>query len=154
MDLKKLLENIENKDEIIKQIETEIGKEYVPRTEFNTKNTELKELGTKFEKLKISNDEFTTKTSDFDKTIADLTGKVSSYELASLKAKIAHQKGIPYELAGRLTGDDEATLIQDADSLSKLIDKKQPLPPLKSTETNVDSEDASYKTLLSNLKGE
>lgn len=154
MDLKKLLESVENKDEIIKQIETEIGKDYVPRAEFNVKNTELKELTTKFDDLKTSNDNFTIKVSDYDKTIADLTSKVSSSELASLKTKIAYQKGIPYELATRLAGDDEATILQDAESLSKLIDKKQALPPLKSTETDVDNGDASYKTLLSNLRGE
>ena len=38
----------------------------------------------------------------------NLTNKTKSYELASLKARIAHErKGIPYEWPAVLTGEDE-----------------------------------------------
>ena len=42
MDLKKILGNVENHEELIRQIEAEVGKEFVPRKEFNEKNTALK----------------------------------------------------------------------------------------------------------------
>lgn len=42
LNLNKILEKVDGKDEIIKQIEAELGKEYVPRSEFNSKNEELK----------------------------------------------------------------------------------------------------------------
>lgn len=120
---------------------------------------ELKSKNTAYEKqlgeLKSSHDDLIKKTADYDKTVAELNGKVSSYEIASLKARIAHEKGIPYELANRLTGDDEKTLREDAESLSKLIDKRTPAPPLKSTEPPAgDGKDSAYKTLLNGLKGE
>ena len=67
MDLKKILADIENADVLVKQIESEIGKEFVPRTEFNTKNQELKERDTQLAELKASHDELATKTSDYDK---------------------------------------------------------------------------------------
>ena len=154
MDLKKILASVENHEDLIKQIESEIGKEFVPRAEFNTKNQELKERDKQLGELQSSHDTIANEKAEYDKNLADLTGKVSSYELSSLKARIAHEKGIPYELAGRLTGDDEATLLQDADSLSKLIDKKQVAPPLKSTEDVGDGgKDAEYKSLLDGLKG-
>jgi len=154
LDLKKILENVENKDEIIRQIEAEIGKEYVPRSEFNAKNQELKDREKQLGELKTSHDELAKKSADYDKTIADLNGKVTSYEMALLKARIAHEKGIPHELAGRLTGDDEKALRADAEGLAKLISKGQSAPPLKSTEPAGEDKDAPYKNLLSNLKGE
>lgn len=154
MDLKKILDGLENKDELIRQIESEIGKEFVPRSEFNSKNQELKERDKQINELKTSHDELSKKSADYDKTVAELTGKVSKYEITALKSRIALEKGIPYELATRLTGDDEKTLREDAESLVKLIDSKQPAPPLKSTEPAGTNKDSAYKSLLNGLKGE
>ena len=154
LDLKKILGNVENSDDLIRQIESEIGKEYVPRSEFNAKNQELKDKEKQLGERKASHDDLAKKSGEYDKTIADLTGKVSNYELSSLKARIAHEKGIPYELAGRLTGEDEKSLREDAETLSKHVSKGQPVPPLKSTEPAGDGKDASYKALLNGLKGE
>ncbi len=120
---------------------------------------ELKSKVAAYEKqlgeLNSSFDETNKKTEEYEKTINELTGKNKTYELASLKARIAHEKGIPYELAGRLTGEDEESLKADAESLSKLIavTGKQPAPPLKDTEPSKGKDDP-YKALLNGLKGE
>ena len=71
------------------------GKSSFQELNFNTKNQELKERDTQLAELKASHDELATKTSDYDKTVADLTGKVGEYELNSLRTKIAYEKGIP-----------------------------------------------------------
>ena len=42
LNLEKLLDGVEGKEELIKNINSELGKEFVPRSEFNTKNEELK----------------------------------------------------------------------------------------------------------------
>lgn len=42
MDLKKILGDIEGQTELIEKINAEIGREFVPRAEFNAKNDELK----------------------------------------------------------------------------------------------------------------
>lgn len=154
MDLKKILASVENHEDLIKQIESEIGKEFVPRSEFNTKNQELKDRDKQLGDLQSSYDAFATKESEYEKKIQDLTGEVSSLGLRELKVKIAREKGIPYELAGRLAGEDEESLIKDAESLSKLVTQKPPVAPLKDTEPKVDGEDAAYKALLSGLQGE
>lgn len=44
MDLSKILGHLENNAELIKQIESEVGRDFVPRTDFNAKNNELKNL--------------------------------------------------------------------------------------------------------------
>ena len=154
MDLSKILGDLENGAELIRQVEAELGKEFVPRSEFNAKNAEVKALEKQLGEINSSMDTLTKEKGTHEQTVAELTGKVKSYETASLKARIAHELGIPYELAGRLTGEDEKTLREDAESLSKLIAVKPMVPPLKSNEPPVDGKDAAYKELLSGLKGE
>lgn len=156
MDLAKILANIEGKDELIKQIEQEVGREYVPRSEFNKKNDELKSLEKQVGDLSTNIDSLTKEKATSDSTIKELTGKVTTYETDSLKAKIAREKGIPYELAGRLSGSDEKALREDAEILSKLVNSKPPQPlrtnePAGKTTTNNDD---AYAALISGLKGE
>lgn len=156
MDLSKILGHLENSTELIKQIESEVGRDFVPRTDFNAKNTELKNLEKQVGDLNLNLTNLSKEKETFDKTVAELNGKVGSYELASLKARVAHEKGIPYELATRLTGDNEESLKADAESLSKLISTttKPAAPPLKSTEPTGNGKDSAYKALLNNLKGD
>ena len=102
--------------------------------------------------LKAAND----KAASYDKDIADRDAKIKSYEMAALKGRIAHEAGIPYELAGRLSGETEEDLRTDAQSLSKLINAGPGAPPLKSTEPIEvkDTQRASLKKLLSEMKGD
>lgn len=150
MDLSKILGQLENGAELIKAIEAEVGKEFVPRSEFNAKNNELKERDKQIKELNASLDEVATK----DQTIAELTGKVATFESAALKSRIAYEMGVPLELAGRLTGDDEPAIRADAESIMKLVQRQTP-PPLRSTEPPAgNSEKQEFKSLLSGLRGE
>lgn len=150
MDLSKILGQLENGAELIKAIEAEVGKEFVPRSEFNAKNNELKERDKQIKELNASLDEVAAK----DQTIAELTGKVATFESAALKSRIAYEMGVPLELAGRLTGDDEPAIRADAESIMKLVQRQTP-PPLRSTEPPAgNSEKQEFKSLLSGLRGE
>lgn len=137
-------------DRIKRERET-LEKKYSDYADLKSKVADYEtQLGT----LKTSLEDSTKKASEHEKTVADLTGKISSYELASLKTRIAHELGIPYELSGRLTGNDEKELRADAESLSKLVSSgKQAPPPLKDPEPNKGKDDP-YRSLLSNIKGE
>ena len=157
MDLSKILGHLENSAELIKQIESEVGRDFVPRTDFNAKNTELKNLEKQVGELNSNLTSLSKEKESFDKTLADLNGEVKTYKLRDMKIRIAREKGIPYEMADRLTGEDEKALAADADSLSKLIStvsKPTAPPPLKSTEPTGDGKDSAYKALLTNIKGD
>lgn len=155
MDLAKILANVEGKDELIKQIEAEVGREYVPRTDFNAKNNELKEAQRQLGDMTTNFNTLSNEKKTWDTTVADLNEKISGYEKSALKTKVAHEEGLPYELANRLIGDDEASLRADAKSLSALVTTKQPLPPQQSKDKKLaEGEDAPYKELLSSIKGE
>ena len=125
-----------------------IEKQYADYAELKDRNTELEtEIGA----LKTTLSETSGKTESYDKDIAELNAKIAGYETASTRTKIALQYGIPYELAGRLVGDDEESMTADAKKLAELVGKKEVIPPLKDTEPKIDEKDGAYKSLLENL---
>lgn len=76
-----------------------------------------------------------TETIDGNKAVVDdLTAKVHDYESSSLKTKVALEMGLPYQMAGRLSGDDEDAIRADAEALAKLIGSQRPAAPLGSGE--------------------
>lgn len=85
-------------------------------------------------------DEAAKKYAGYDKQLAELQSKLKGYETSSVKMRIAHETGIPYELAERLSGATEDDIRKDAESLSKYIGKKKTAAPLKSTETTSSDE--------------
>ncbi|MBM6686796.1 DUF4355 domain-containing protein [Faecalicatena contorta] len=81
--------------------------------------------------------------------------KIKGYETNSVKMRIAHENGIPYELAERLNGDTEDDIRKDAETMAKYLKKQQGGAPLASTEpSDVDSKRAAVKKMLSGLKEE
>lgn len=83
-------------------------------------------------------------------TIGELEAKVKGYETDSAKTRIALRLGLPYELAGRLTGETEKDIQADAESLAKLMGAGQTPPPLRSTEPAGDKR-AALKKLRADL---
>lgn len=67
--------------------------------------------------------ELTDKLKGQDTVIADLTAKNKAYELGSAKVRIALESGIPYELADKLSGEDEESIKADALKLSRFVAK-------------------------------
>lgn len=92
------------------------------------------------------------KYAGYDKTLADLTATVKGYETSSVKMRIAHEAGIPYELASRLSGETEDDIRKDAETLSKLVGKQNTAPPLRSNEPEGgDQKTAALRALAQNL---
>ena len=58
-----------------------------------------------------------------------LNAKVLQYETDSVKTRVAHEEGLPFEMAGRLTGDNEEAIRADAKSLAKMIKANASTPP-------------------------
>ena len=87
------------------------------------------------------------KYADYDKKIAEKDAKIKGYESASVKTRIAHETGLPYELAGRLSGDDEDSIRKDAENLVKLIGK-QPHVTTPMAEGNDDTGKESKNSAL------
>ena len=106
------------------------------------------------EDAKKSTDEIaalTGKLSDSEKTIADLTAKNSAYEISSVKMRIAHETGLPYELAERLSGSTEDEIRKDAETLSQFTSQAQATPSFTSEPPVGNSTDAAYRALAQSL---
>ncbi len=86
------------------------------------------------------------KHSGTDQTIADLTKRATTAETGLLKVRIAHEAGLPYELAGRLSGDSEDALRQDAKTLAGFV-KPSTAPPMRTTELANGSNNSKHAAL-------
>ena len=109
----------------------------------------------------LSPEDYNAKTTDLAKqleanktTIADLTAKAKAYESGALKMRIAHENGIPYELAGKLSGETEEEIKKDAETLAKFVRNQQPQPLANTEHGHVDTNDeyAPYRELLARMK--
>lgn len=66
---------------------------------------------------------------NFKKLYETLQAEVATERHQALRNRIATEAGLPAELAARLTGDDEAALRSDAETLAKLIKPAGPVVP-------------------------
>lgn len=84
-----------------------------------------------------------------------LQGKVKGFETGALRQRIAREKGIPAEMADRLTGETEADIRKDAETVAKLVRAiKGPAPLFDHEKTETDAKSDGLKSMLSELRGE
>lgn len=96
------------------------------------------------------------KYADYDKQLSERDSKIKSYETASVKTRIAHEVGLPYGMASRLSGESEDDIRKDAEALVKLLDATgKRTAPLASAEAPVDKDpkQAALRSLAKQLHG-
>lgn len=117
--------------ERIKRAEQKAAEKYADYEDLKTQNagyvTQIAQLQSQ---LQVQTD----KIAGFEANVADLTGKVHAYETASVKTKVALELGLPYQMASRLTGDDEKAIRADAEAMKQLIGAQVPPAPIGSPE--------------------
>lgn len=86
--------------------------------------------------------------------IEDLKAKAAAYETESLKQKIAREVGLSYEWVSRISGTDEQTIRDDAESLKKLVGSGRSPIPTKTTENvgDTDSKTSAMRSVLNGIK--
>lgn len=73
-------------------------------------------------------DEINKKVATHETELKERDAKIQSYETQSVKMRVAHEVGIPYELADRLSGTTEEEIKADAESMKGLINLSNPMP--------------------------
>lgn len=142
---------IETQEELDKIISERLKRER-SKVEDEFKEKE-KSFQTEIQQLKSENAEIKAnleKLGEKDTEIEKLQGQIKGYEKSELKRKIALENKIPYNLAGRIQGDTEEEMLEDAKSLSKYFEKEEIVPPLKNPEINK-GQSGAYKELLQGL---
>ncbi|MBF1186268.1 MAG: DUF4355 domain-containing protein, partial [[Eubacterium] sulci] len=99
-------------------------------------------------------EEFTEKQSGHEKELAELQNRISVYEKNNMKIRVAHEAGIPYELAGKLSGDDEDALRKDAETFKSFLGKPKTQPMRDTEPSGNDMKKAALKSMLGNLRKE
>lgn len=108
-------------------------------------------------KLKAKDEEIqkaAEKYAESDKVVSDLTLRAETAERSLLRAEVASENKLPYELSARLIGDTKEDMQKDAELLASFL-KPQSAPPAYSTTPASNggrpSTDAAYQTLLSGI---
>lgn len=105
-------------------------------------------------KLADANDLLTKaneKIASHDQVVSELTTRATTAESDLLKSRIAHESGVPFELAGRLVGSNEEELRADASQFASFLAPKA-APPL-STGKNGSGTSSSNAGLAQMLAG-
>lgn len=109
-----------------------------------------KQLGSLTDQVKELNE----KIKGSDETITGLKSRVQEYETASVKSRIAHEEGLPFELASRLSGDDEEAIRADAKTLAAMLSVKKTVSTPKfdpEPEPPANAKDAAWRELAKNV---
>ena len=116
---------------------------------------EAKKLTEQVDTLTAQTEGLRKQLTEKDTSIADLTAKNKAYETASVKARIAHEKGLPFELADRLSGETEEDIAADAEKLAQFVSAGKPPAPLYNSQgnagTGVSGNDAAIMRMLDNM---
>ena len=88
-------------------------------------------------------------------TIADLQKQIKGYETTATKQRIAREKGIPIEMADRLTGESEKDIRADADSLAGALRAYKGPAPLADPQPHAEEGPrAKLRQMLNKMRGE
>lgn len=120
------------------------AEKYSDYDEIKTRNAELeKQIGDMTETIESNKN----LKESYEEKLHEKEAAIQGYEKAQLRTRIALENGLPYDLAGRLVGDDEESLIADAKKLAGYT-QAAPAAPMKSYEKELSGDDAKYKNLL------
>lgn len=117
---------------------------------------QLEEKTAKVEELSTQLSTQTENASTNAQELEDLKTQLHKYETDSVKTRVAHEMGLPFDLAARLSGEDEESIRADAKALAEVVGKAKPAAPLGSSEPVVKGNDreSALREMLSNMKGE
>lgn len=122
------------------------------KAENKTLTEEKGNLETQLGELNSNLEESTTSKEQFNSEIQELKTRNKSLETDLLKFRIARANNLPDELASRLQGEDEDSILKDAQTLSKIYKGAMPEAPLKDVEQPLN--DDPYLELVRGLEKE
>lgn len=135
--------------ERIKEIREQAEKKY---SDYETVKAQNKEYEQKLADVRGQLSEANEKLGTVDKLVAEKDSTIKAYETASVKTRIANEIGLPYDLATRLSGDDEESIRKDAEALFKAIGTRTQTAPLRNTEPAVvDDKKRAIKNLAQRI---
>lgn len=139
----------ERLDRKAREVEGKFANYMAPDKVEELKASHKKELDGLNEKVKELKDTIAGHSAE----VSEIKARAEKAENSLMKNRIAHENGIPLELANRLQGNTEDEVKADAKTLSSFFSPKS-APPLKTTvpTSQTNNKEASYQSLLDDLK--
>lgn len=135
----KVIETQEEFDKAVKERLARKDKEQAEKYKEYMSPADVTSLKSEYDKkLQELNDALTKaneKIAGNDQIVADLTNRANTAESDLLKSRIAHESGVPFELAGRLVGSNAEELKADAEKFASFLAPKS-APPLYTSDPN------------------
>lgn len=103
------------KDRLDRERKT-LSEKYADYDEIKKKSEEFEVQVSKLNEVKTT---LEAKISENEKVVEGLNAKIKSYETDSVKTRIGLEKGLPYELIKRLTGETEEEITKDAETMAQ-----------------------------------
>lgn len=129
----KVIETQEDFDKAIQKRLAQKDREQAEKYKEYLSPDDVISMKSEFEKqLKELNDKLTQaneKIAGNDQVVSELTNRATTAESDLLKSRIAHESGVPFELANRLVGSNEEELKADAERFASYLAPKS-APPL------------------------
>lgn len=150
----KVIETQEQLDAVIKdriaRAEKNAVKEFADYEDIKKRNSEFEQQITDLTNQLKAKDET---ISGYESAKTELETKINKYEMGSLKTRIALETGLPFELAEKLTGEDEETIRADAQKMAQFIKpiNKAPIGGAEPID-NSDPRKAAFQSLLKNME--
>lgn len=147
---------IETQEDFDKAIKERLDRKDKELSEFKEKTSAAEaEYKKRLDEANAQIKSLNEKIAGHDKIVSDLTARATAAEGSLLKNRIAHEHGVPLELANRLVGETEEELTKDAESFAAFMAPAS-APPLRSntpagTDNGSSSVDAAYTAVLASL---
>ena len=128
----KVIETQEQLDGIVKdrvaRVEKQTAEKFAGYLSPEQVEEKMSDLNKKIEEMGNSLNSANDKAKADAEALASLEAKVKGYETASVKSRVAHEVGIPYELANKLSGETEEDIRKDAEALKPFVAQKTTAP--------------------------
>lgn len=151
----KVIETQEQLDEIIKdRIARAEAKAQEKYADYDSLKAQLSEKDEQITALSSQLKESTEKVAGYDGQVKELQNKISAYATDAVKTRVAHEMGLPYELANRLNGSNEEEIKADAKKLkdaAKLFHAPAPLGTPEPVSSGGNTSDNALLSLAHNL---
>ena len=146
---------IETQEELDRIITERLEREKAKATKNEESyKTEIESLKKTLSENQATITELTDKQNGHADQVAELNKQIASDKIREIKHQIAHQNGLPYELAERLTGETEEDLTKDAETLKGLMgaSKPQEIPKYNPETPPADDKTQDLKQVLEKLQ--
>ena len=131
---------IETQEELDAVIKARLSREREKYADHEDLKKQLADFEAKETTYKNTINDLKTREADLVSQNESLSGDLTQTKLQTAKQRIATEYGLPLDFAERLKGDDEDGFKADAEQLAIYFAPKQPTPPLKSNEPNIDTD--------------